>query len=275
MLRRTAPAARAAIPQAATAANIASALTHCQIAAGPKTRNGAALRATTSAPSSRSVTSTASAVEAASSVTTTPAHQPLPSPIRSSTTKKPSAPGGWPATCTGQFAFGMSSGRPSYGMRAIQPARIPWKSVVARAVRRYSYSVSRIFETPSRPSTKARLNSHATPPAYDAASRPRHGNRCASATDHQTASPPTSRAGIVPGPRPGIPVGVQRREVPHVHVPVGQRRQRHRERDQPDPEGQARERCDALGPGSCRPTVGTAGSRADLTGGHAATVRVC
>ena len=51
-LRRTAPAASAAMPQAATAANIASALTHCQIAAGPKTRNGAARRATTSAPSS-------------------------------------------------------------------------------------------------------------------------------------------------------------------------------------------------------------------------------
>ncbi len=191
------------MPQAATAANIASALTHCQMAAGPKTRNGAARRATTSAPSSRRVTITARAVEAASSVTTMPAWSPLPSPIRSSTTKKPSAPGGWPATWTGQFALAMSSGSPSYGIRATQPARIPWKSVVARAVRRYSYSVSRIFPMPSRPSTRARLTIHASPPAYDASSSPRHGSRCASGTDHPIASAPTSRAGRVPGPSRG------------------------------------------------------------------------
>ena len=51
MLRRTAATASAHIPQAAQAANIASADTHCQIAAGPITRNGAASRACCSAPS--------------------------------------------------------------------------------------------------------------------------------------------------------------------------------------------------------------------------------
>ncbi len=61
------------MPQAATAANIASALTACQIAAGANTRKGAARRATTSAPSTRSVSSTARAVVAATSVTTMPA----------------------------------------------------------------------------------------------------------------------------------------------------------------------------------------------------------
>ena len=101
------------MPHAATAANIASALTACQIAAGPKTRKGAARRAICSAPSRRSVTITASAVVAAIRVTTTPAANPSPRPIRERTTKKPSAPGGWPAMCTGQLAFGIVSGRSS------------------------------------------------------------------------------------------------------------------------------------------------------------------
>ena len=86
--------ARAPRPQAANAANIASADTHCHTAAGPTTRNGAANLACCSAPSTRSVTSTATAVDAASNVTTRPAVSPLPSPIRTSSTKNVRAPGG-------------------------------------------------------------------------------------------------------------------------------------------------------------------------------------
>ena len=91
------------MPQAPVAANIASAETDCQTAAGPSTRNGAARRAGRSAPSTRTVTSTATAVVAASDGDDQPAANPLPSPSRSSTTKNVSAPGGWPATCTGQL----------------------------------------------------------------------------------------------------------------------------------------------------------------------------
>ncbi len=94
MLRRVAANASAVSPHAATAANIASAETACQIAAGPRTRNGAARRAIDSAPSSRTVISTATAVVAAMTVTAKPAARPEPSPMRVSATKKTSAPGG-------------------------------------------------------------------------------------------------------------------------------------------------------------------------------------
>ena len=86
--------ARRHSPHAATAPNIASAETDIQIAAGPSARNGAARRAPNSAPSRRSVISTATGVVAAITVTTSPAASPLPSPIRTRTTKKRSAPGG-------------------------------------------------------------------------------------------------------------------------------------------------------------------------------------
>ena len=62
--RAVAAKARAQSPHAANAANIASAETDIQIAAGPSTRNGAARRAATSAPSRRSVSSTATGVVA-------------------------------------------------------------------------------------------------------------------------------------------------------------------------------------------------------------------
>ena len=91
------------MPQAAVAANIASAETDCQMAAGPNTRNGAARRARRSASRVFRVTSTATAVVAASTVTTIPAANPLPSPIRTRSTKNVKAPGGWPARCTGQL----------------------------------------------------------------------------------------------------------------------------------------------------------------------------
>ncbi len=68
------------MPQAAVAANIASAETDCHTAAGPSTRNGAARRAAPSAPSTRAVTSTATAVVAASSVTTIPAAEAAAEP---------------------------------------------------------------------------------------------------------------------------------------------------------------------------------------------------
>ena len=188
------------MPQAATAANIASALTHCQIAAGPKTRNGAARRAIGSAPSTRSVTITATAVVAATRVTTMPAARSLPSPTRARTTKKLSAPGGWPAMCTGQLALGMSSGSPSYGIRATQPRSAAGKSVIVRAVRRYSYSSPRIAPTPLVPSTVASENIHASPPAYAATRSCPQRIRAASGTAHQAASAPRRTEGTVPGP---------------------------------------------------------------------------
>ena len=91
------------MPQAAVAANMASAETAIQIAAGVSTRNGATRRAAPSAPSARRVTSTAAAVEAATRMTTTPATKPPPRPRRASTTKNSVAPGGWPATWVGQL----------------------------------------------------------------------------------------------------------------------------------------------------------------------------
>ncbi len=75
-------------------------------AAGPSTRNGAARRATASAPSARSVTRTAGAVVAAIRVTTSPAAKSPPSPSRTSATKNSSAPGGWPATWVTQLSVG-------------------------------------------------------------------------------------------------------------------------------------------------------------------------
>ena len=81
------------MPQAPVAANIASAETDCQTAAGPSTRNGAARRASCSAPSTRAVTSTATAVVAARTVTTRPAANPLPSCSRSSSHEERQRPG--------------------------------------------------------------------------------------------------------------------------------------------------------------------------------------
>ena len=77
------------------------------------------------------------------------------------------------------------------------------KSVIVRATRRYSYSSWSTTPMPSRPSTKARLNSQATPPTYAATRSCHQRSRCASGTAHQAASSPTSTAGSVPGPNRG------------------------------------------------------------------------
>ena len=197
MLRRTAATASAHIPQAAQAANIASADTHCQIAAGPITRNGAASRACDSAPSTFSVCSTATAVEAAMSVTTRPAASPLPRPSRASTTKKVSAPGGWPAMCTGHWPG------ESTGIRLTYSARVAGRSVVARAVFRYSYGWSSTSPTPPTPSTIASASIQASPPAYAAPSRRPHDSRAARSTAYRHASTPSTTAGTVPQPTRG------------------------------------------------------------------------
>lgn len=99
-----AASARAAMPHAVTTVMTASADTAMNTAAGLRTRNGAARRAISSAPSARTVTSTAEAVEAASSVTTTPAARSPPNPSRTMATKNSSIAGGWPATCVGQLS---------------------------------------------------------------------------------------------------------------------------------------------------------------------------
>ena len=82
------------MPQAAVAANIASAETAIQIAAGVSTRKGATRRAPASAPRVRSVTRTAAAVEPAIRITIVPATNPFARPSRDSATKNRVAPGG-------------------------------------------------------------------------------------------------------------------------------------------------------------------------------------
>ncbi|MBA2445385.1 MAG: hypothetical protein H0V49_08655 [Nocardioidaceae bacterium] len=56
------------------------------------------MRAAASASSRRNVTKTATGVVALTRSTVTPAANPLPSPIATSSTKKSAAPGGCPAT---------------------------------------------------------------------------------------------------------------------------------------------------------------------------------
>ena len=96
-------AATAASPHAATAAKTPSADTATQMAAGASTRNGAARRATSSAPSSRRVTRTATGVVQPSTVRVRAQAKAPPRPTATSPTYTRSAPGGWPATCVGQL----------------------------------------------------------------------------------------------------------------------------------------------------------------------------
>lgn len=93
-----------AMPHAPTVAITASAETARNTAAGVKTRKGAALRATASAPRARSVVSTAAGSVAATSVTTMPAVKSEPSPSRTRATKNRSIPGGCPATWVTQLS---------------------------------------------------------------------------------------------------------------------------------------------------------------------------
>ena len=89
-------------------------------AAGPRTRKGAARRATPSAPRVRRVTSTAGAVAAARTTTTSPAARSPPSPMRTSPMKNSTASGGCPATCVGQLSGWSGSIRATYS-RSIAP----------------------------------------------------------------------------------------------------------------------------------------------------------
>ena len=145
----TVEVASAAVPQAPTAANTASAETASQIAAGPITRNGRAMRAACSAPNARRATATASGVVAATATTTRPAAGPLASPTRARATKSRSAPGGCPATCTAQWS-GWSN-----GMRSTKPRSVSGTFSTARAVGRYSVLWSRGRLIPPGPSTSA------------------------------------------------------------------------------------------------------------------------
>ena len=108
-----------------------------QIAAGPITRNGRAMRAACSAPNARRATATARGVVAATATTTRPAAGPLASPTRARATKSRSAPGGCPATCTAQWS-GWSN-----GMRSTKPRSVSGTFSTARAVGRYSVLWSR------------------------------------------------------------------------------------------------------------------------------------
>ena len=128
------------------------------------------------------------------------------------------------------------------------------RSVVARAVRRYSYSVSRIFadavvavdegeaEHPRQPRGVRREQQAAARAAAARAGPPA-----------RPRAPRRRRAGSVPGTDARVPVGVQRREVAHVHVPAGDGRQRHRQATSPTRRpGPRTVRC--AGPGSWRPS---------------------
>ncbi len=89
----TARASRAT-DQAATAAKYASADVPSQTAAGARTRNGAARRASASSARARTATSTATQAVAPTVMHHIPAQPPPRSPIRSRSTKVSVAPGG-------------------------------------------------------------------------------------------------------------------------------------------------------------------------------------
>ena len=175
---------------------------------GPNTRNGAARRACCSAPSTRSVSSTATAVDAAMSVTTRPAANPLPSPSRSSTTKNVSAPGGWPATCTGQLAGSASYGDPA---DVLVPASRAGRSSPARCRGTRTGASSTSPTPPSRRRARARASRPAhrrtPPPAAD-----RHDSRAARSTAYRQASTREHDRGHRAPADARVPVGVQRRE---------------------------------------------------------------
>ena len=73
-------------------------------AAGESTRNGAARRASSSASRVRSSASTERTVVAPMTVTTIPAPNEPPRPIRTRPTKKSKASGGCPAAWVGQLS---------------------------------------------------------------------------------------------------------------------------------------------------------------------------
>ena len=190
-------AATAASPHAATAAKTPSADTATQMAAGASTRNGAARRATSSAPSSRRVTRTATGVVQPSTVRVRAQAKAPPRPTATSPTYTRSAPGGWPATCVGQLPVTPT------GIRSTNPRRRPGTSWTWRAVRRYSLWFSISCVSPARPSTYASPRVHASVATYVVGRSAGHERRRATAGAHTMPSTPTATATAVPGPTRG------------------------------------------------------------------------
>ena len=147
---------------------------------------------------------------AASSVTTSPAAKPLPSPSRTSTTKNSSAPGGWPATCIGQLprrrVVAGSGRRTPAGSRAGRRTRgrcggtRTWSPRISRDARA---SRRRTPAPASRPARRRTTDEQQPPPRQPV------GERGPRASTPSTAS---SSAGTRARPDARVPLGVQRRE---------------------------------------------------------------
>lgn len=182
-------------PAVATPANIPSADTPTQTAAGRNTVNGSAFRAAVGAPSARSTCGTATAATDPTSTTSTPAQAPPPRPIRSSIRNARVAAGGWLDTCVVQLP-----GRKSM-MWEVNPRRkSPTEPILGRSCRYSLGSVSRSTHPRRQPSTNASDVVQATavsqPTTISTGQRMTIASRRA-ATAATTAS---TRAAGVPGP---------------------------------------------------------------------------
>ena len=152
-------------------------------------------------------------------VTTRPAASPPPSPTRSRATKKISAPGGWPATCTGQLA-----GAQSTGIRVTYSRSIAGRSVDrARGLEVLVRGGRGSSPTPLEP-VDQREREHPRQPA-DVRRQPAGDARTAGARERRRRTVQASTASTTAGTRaPARRAGPSRRAAagtdPHVHVPV-------------------------------------------------------
>ncbi len=237
-LRRVAASARQAMPQAAKAANIASAETACQIAAGPRVRNGAARRASVSAPSVRSGDQHADGGGRREHGDDEPRREPAAERRpASSSQKKNSAPAGWPATCTGQVVRDRGVGDAGW---------VLLNSVAASEVRRTTGGpevLVRLAEDVARCRASRRRGPApaSTPgrPTKTTSSSRRQVSRSESAVAWRTARAASDDRRDRAPPDPGVPLRVQRRERVDADVPAGHRGHEHRQHHEGDGDGQA------------------------------------
>ena len=144
------------------------------MAVGATATNGAASRAVLSSVRARTATTIAAAALDPTSMHSSAAQAPPPSPMRSSQTKVSNAPGGCPDTWVIHESGWKSR---------ILPAKVrtaSGMSVTVGTCRRYSWrAVSRPANPRRQPSTMANENAHAHAVAHVAQGRKRHGSRCA------------------------------------------------------------------------------------------------
>ena len=187
---------QAASPHAATAAISASAETAMKTAAGVSTRNGAARRASSSAPSARSVDQHRGRGRRRQHGDHEPGGQVAaqPEPHQADEEQQRRRAGGrrrGSASCRRR--------RRGSGRRRSRAGRAT--SSTARAVRRYSYGLPSDRDTRGAVDAAPATSSHASAPAYDASSSRRQGSRSArSAAYRQPSEARPATAGIVPGP---------------------------------------------------------------------------